>query len=59
MNTLPYAISKREAQKLKCRNSFLLVSPFCSIHESQVCQEKKKKKALDLPLFNILAEGER
>lgn len=59
MNTLPYVILKREAQKLKCRNSFLFVPPFCDTHESQVYQEKKKK-SLDLPPFNSLAEvGER
>lgn len=43
VNILSYVIPKREAQNLTSRNSFLLVSPFCSIHESQVCQEEKKK----------------
>lgn len=58
VNILRYVIPKREAQNLTSRNSFLLVSAFCSIHESQVCQEEKKK-GLNLPPFNSLAEGER
>lgn len=55
-------IPKREAQNLKSRNSFHWFLLSCSIHESQVCQEEKKKekkRALDLPPFNSLAEGER